>query len=112
MLPQHLHGVVGFSEPVANATSLLAARRHKRVSPSESSYGPGGRASFWKIRKVQKGRTPASRDVQKGHSGIRVRRFVECVPAEILLFPIARTGLREQIRVLTVVDFLRSLGKQ
>jgi hypothetical protein len=27
MLPEHSHGVVGFSEPAANATSLLAARR-------------------------------------------------------------------------------------
>ena len=47
-----------------------------------------------------------------GHSGIRVRRFVGCIPAEILLFPIARIGLRERIRVPAVLDYSRSLGEQ
>jgi hypothetical protein len=49
---------------------------------------------------------------QKGHSGIRVRRFVGCIPQEILLFPVTHTGLRERIRVPAAVDFLRSLGEQ
>ena len=31
---------------------------------------------------------------------------------EILLFPVARTGLRERIRVPAVVDYSRSLGEQ
>ena len=31
---------------------------------------------------------------------------------EILLFPVARTGLRERIRVPAAVDFLLSLGEQ
>jgi hypothetical protein len=49
---------------------------------------------------------------QKGHSGIRVRRFVGCILEETLLFPVAYTGLRERIRVPAAVDFLRSLGEQ
>ena len=49
---------------------------------------------------------------RKGHSGIRLRRFVECILEEILLFPVARTGLRERIRVQAVVDYSRSLGEQ
>ena len=31
---------------------------------------------------------------------------------EILLFPVARTGLRERIRVPAAADYLRSLGEQ
>jgi hypothetical protein len=31
---------------------------------------------------------------------------------EILLFPVARTGLRERIRVQAAVDYSRSLGEQ
>jgi hypothetical protein len=50
--------------------------------------------------------------IRKGHPGIRVRRFVECILAEILLFPVARIGLRERIRVLAVVDYSRSLEEQ
>jgi hypothetical protein len=58
--------------------------------------------------KVQKGRTPASRHAlttfasasnSKGASGYPcVWRFVECIAEEILLFPVARTGLRERIQ--------------
>jgi len=33
-----------------------------------------------------------------GHPGIRVRRFVECILAGILPFPVARSGLRERIQ--------------
>ena len=47
-----------------------------------------------------------------GHSDIRMRRFVECIPAGILLFPVARIGLRERIRVQAVVDYSRSPGEQ
>ena len=50
--------------------------------------------------------------VRKGHSGIRARRFVVCILEEIFLFPVARTGLRERIRVPAVVDYVRSLGEQ
>ena len=46
------------------------------------------------------------------HWGIRVRRSVECILAGILLFPIARTGLRERIRVPAAEDYSRSLGEQ
>jgi hypothetical protein len=35
---------------------------------------------------------------RKGHSGIRVRRFVECILREILLFPVSHTGLCERIQ--------------
>jgi hypothetical protein len=41
----------------------------------------------------------ASASNSKGHSGIHVGRFVECILEEILPFPGARTGLRERIRV-------------
>ena len=47
--------------------------------------------------------------VQTGHSGTHVRRFVGCILEEILLFPVARTGLRERIRVQAALDFLRNL---
>ena len=46
------------------------------------------------------------------HPGIRVRRFVECIAEEILLFSVARTGLRERIRVSAAADYSRSLGEQ
>jgi len=36
--------------------------------------------------------------IQMGHPGIRVRRFVECILAGILPFPVARSGLRERIQ--------------
>ena len=49
---------------------------------------------------------------QKGHSGIRVRRFVGCILEETLLFPVDYTRLRERIRRPAAVDFLRSLGEQ
>jgi hypothetical protein len=49
--------------------------------------------------------------VQKGHSGIRVRQFVGCIPQEILLFPVAHTAQRERIHVPAAVDYLRSLGE-
>jgi hypothetical protein len=39
---------------------------------------------------------------RKGHSGIRVRRFVECILEEIPVFRVARIGLRERIRVWIV----------
>ena len=41
-----------------------------------------------------------------------MRRFVECILEEILLFPVARTGLRERIRVSAAADYSRSLGEQ
>ena len=50
--------------------------------------------------------------IRKGHSGIHARRFVESIAEEILLFPVARIGLRERIRVQAVVDYSRSLGEQ
>ena len=47
-----------------------------------------------------------------GLSGIRARRFVECILAEILLFPVARNGLHGRIRVPAAVDYLCSLDEQ
>ena len=41
-----------------------------------------------------------------------MRRFVECIAEEILLVPVARTGLRERIRVSAAADYSRSLGEQ
>jgi len=45
--------------------------------------------------------------IRKPHSGIRVRRFAECILEEIALFPAARIGLRERIRVPIAADFSR-----
>ena len=50
--------------------------------------------------------------IRKGHPGIRVRRFAGCILEEILLFPAARTGLRERIRVPIAADFSRSPSEQ
>ena len=120
MLAQHLQGVVGFSKPTQHYC-LRSAQRWALVTEARSAHGPEiGRLSR-ESGKVQKGRTPASRHdlerwlrplVQKGHLGIRVRRFVECIAEEILLFPVARTGPHERIRVPIVVDYSRSLSEQ
>ena len=122
MLPQHLQGVVGFSEPTA---TLLChwLPGDGRVSPERArSTVPEIRRLFRGSGKVQKGRAPASRHAftslalppvtRKAHSGIRVRRFVECILEEIPLFPVARTGLGERIRASAAGDYSRGLGEQ
>jgi len=95
MLPQHLQGVVGFSKPAANATSLLAAQRRARVTGGrELDARSRDRVSFERIRERSKRMNSCSPACFNSlgfrlqfERGVRVRRFVECILAGILPFP-------------------------
>src|SRR5205823_11646392 len=117
MLAQHLYGVVGFSEPTATLLSLLlAARRLARVAGAGFARDSGDRAYFERIKEGSKRmnscvppsfnrlgfRLSLERGFQVSVCGDLLNVFLK----EILLFPGARTGRRERIRVPAAEDFL------
>ena len=90
---QHRPEAVGFSEPTATLLAALAKRMNSCIPACVSSLGL--RLSF-------------ERGIRVSVCGDLLNVFLK----EILLFPVARTGLRERIRVPAAADYLRSPREQ